>query len=249
MISSVRRNKSRKKGSRRSPAGNRNGHAPQGHTPQGQPPNGHAAQGQHRSLAMQVNVLALNRNYVAVHVLTVPRAFSLLWKGTAEVVNVEQDQYLSYDFDGWREISELKAELEEREDTDDWIRSVQFEIQVPKIIRLLRYDRVPRNSVKFNRRNIFLRDGHCCQYCRKRFPRQQLSLDHVMPRSRGGGDSWENVVCACLACNVRKGGRTPHEAGMALNVPPVRPKRSPLISRQMTEPKYESWGRFVRLPE
>ncbi len=239
MISGVRRNKSRKKGSRCTPAGNRNGHTPQGHV----------TQGRRRSPVMQLNVLALNRNYVAVHVLTVPRAFSLLWKGTAEVVNVEQDQYLSYDFDGWRENSELKAELEDRDDTDDWIRSVQFEIQVPKIIRLLLYDRVPRNSVKFNRRNVFLRDEHCCQYCRKRFPRQQLSLDHVMPRSRGGGDSWENIVCACLSCNVRKGGRTPQEAGMTLKKPPVKPKRSPLISRQMTQPKYESWGKFIRIHE
>lgn len=194
---------------------------------------------------MQVSVLALNRNYVAIHVLPVPRAFSLLWKGSAEVVNVEQNQYLTYDFDGWREISELKAALEEREDTDDWIRTVQFEIQVPRIIRLLSYDRIPRNTVKFNRRNVFLRDGHCCQYCEQRFPRHQLSLDHVHPRSRGGEDSWENVVCACLSCNVRKGGRTPQEAGMELKTIPVKPKRSPLISQQITQQKYASWGKFV----
>ncbi|MBX3438013.1 MAG: HNH endonuclease [Planctomycetaceae bacterium] len=198
---------------------------------------------------MQVSVLALNRHYVAVHVLPVQRAFSLLWKGSAEVVNVEQNQFLSYDFDGWREISQLKANLEERDDTDDWIRTVRFEIQVPRIVRLLRYDRVPRNVVKFSRRNIFLRDGHCCQYCDGRFPRHLLSLDHVVPRSRGGGDSWENVVCACLACNVRKGGRTPQEAGMALKSPPVRPKRNPLISHQLAQQKYASWGKFVWMSE
>lgn len=194
---------------------------------------------------MQVSVLALNRNYVAVHVLPVQRAFSLLWKGAAEVVNIEQNQYLSYDFDGWREISELKAALEERDDTDDWIRTVQFEIQVPRIIRLLSYDRIPRNTVKFNRRNVFLRDGHCCQYCDRLFPRHQLSLDHVLPRSRGGDDSWENVVCACLTCNVRKGGRTPQEAGMTLKCPPMKPKRSPFIIHQMMQQKYASWGKFV----
>ena len=232
MISSARRNRIRKNGSGAAPMNGRNGHE------MGR---------RRRSPAMQVSVLVLNRNYVAVHVLPVQRAFSLLWKGSAEVVNVEQDQYLSYDFDGWREISELKAELEERDDTDDWIRSVQFEIQVPRIIRLLSYDRVPRNTVKFNRRNIFLRDEHRCQYCFKQFPRQRLSLDHVTPRSRGGEDSWENVVCACLICNVRKGGRTPQEAGMKLKIRPAKPKRSPFISRQMTQQKYESWGKFIRL--
>lgn len=230
MISSVRRQRVRKNGVSTTP--------PQGH-------NGHRT-AVRRSAAMQVSVLVLNRNYVAVHVLSVQRAFCLLWKGAAEVVNVEQDQYQSYDFDGWREISQLKAELEERDISDDWIRSVHCEIQVPRVIRLLSYDRVPRNTIKFNRRNIFLRDEHRCQYCEQRFPRHQLSLDHVIPRSRGGIDSWENVVCACLACNVRKGGRTPQEAGMKLLRAPVKPKRSPLISRQMTLRKYQMWSRFIR---
>jgi len=234
MVTGVRRHRVRQHGSSR--------HGTNGRKGQGTPR-------QSLSSAMQVSVLVLNRNYMAVHVLSVQRAFCLLWKGSAEVVSVENDQYMSYDFDGWREISELKTELNERDDTDDWIRSVNFEIQVPRIIRLLSYDRVPRNTVKFNRRNIFLRDGHCCQYCEQRFPRQELSLDHVMPRSRGGEDSWENIVCACLTCNVNKGGRTPHEAGMRLKRPPVKPKRSPLLSRQITLRKYESWGKFVRLPD
>lgn len=202
-----------------------------------------------RPTALRASVLALNRHFVAIHVLPAQRAFTLLCKGSAEVINVEQNQYLSYDFDGWREVSELKAALEERDETDDWIRTVRFEIQVPRVIRLLRYDRVPRNTVKFNRRNILLRDDYCCQYCDVRFPRQQLSLDHVVPRSRGGEDSWENVVCACLECNVRKGGRTPQEAGMMLKRPPMRPRRSPLISRQLSQRKYASWEKFVLGPD
>lgn len=230
MVTSVRRHRVRRNGSSPRAVNGRNGDEAH-RTP--------------RSSAMQVSVLALNRNYMAIHVLSVQRAFCLLWKGSAEVVSVENDQYLSYDFDGWREISELKAELDDREDSDDWIRSVNFEIQVPRIIRLLRYDRVPKNTIKFNRRNIFLRDGHRCQYCEKRFPRQQLSLDHIMPRSRGGEDSWENIVCACLDCNVTKGGRTPQEAGMTLKCPPTKPKRNPLLSRQMTQAKYASWRKFV----
>lgn len=245
MISRVRRNRSGRNGATATAAG-RNGH---GHgaasvngTANGET-NGHARR--RLSPAMQVSVLALNRNFAAVHVISVQRAFCLVWKGSAEIIDFDGGHYMSYDFDGWQENSQLKKALEASDDTEDWIRAVNFEIQVPRIIRLLSYDRIPRNCVKFNRRNIFLRDEHCCQYCQKRFPRQQLSLDHIQPRSRGGNDSWENVVCACLKCNVRKGGRTPQEAGMSLMKKPVKPKRSPLISRQLTDQRYASWNMFI----
>jgi 5-methylcytosine-specific restriction endonuclease McrA len=198
------------------------------------------------SPAMQVSVLALNRHFAAVHVVSVQRAFCMLWKGTAEVIDFDGGHYMSYNFERWCENSQLKQALEAADDTEDWIRAVSYDIQVPRIIRLLRYDRTPRNTVKFNRRNIFLRDEHCCQYCQKQFPRQQLSLDHIQPRSRGGENSWENIVCACRKCNVRKGGRTPQEAGMALMRPPVQPTRSPLISRQLSNKKYAVWHMFLR---
>lgn len=196
--------------------------------------------------AMQASVLALNRNFLATHVFSVRRAFCLLYKGFAEVINVEEGHFMSYDFESWCEYCILRAELEDKQDHEDWIRTINFEIQVPRVIRLLHYDRLPRNSVKYNRRNIFLRDGHRCQYCGGRYNTARLSLDHVVPRSRGGQDTWENVVCACLTCNVRKGGRTPVEAGMKLLCEPVKPKRSPQISRQLLMRKYASWRTFVQ---
>lgn len=195
--------------------------------------------------ALQSNVLALNRNFLAVHVISVKRAFCLLFKELAEVIHVEEGKYCSYDFDGWRELCDLKIAMGERADYEDWIRAVNFEIQVPRVIRLLTYERLPRNTVKFNRRNIFLRDGHRCQYCGKRYSSPRLSLDHVLPKSRGGEDTWENIVCACLKCNVDKGGRTPAEAGMKLLQKPVKPRRSPLLSRQLSLSKYECWRNFI----
>ncbi len=228
MIASVRRNGSRKNGS----TNGNNGH-------------GHTSPPERRRGSLHVSVLALNRHFVAVHVMSVKRAFCLLCKGDAEVVNLENEQFRAYDFENWRENSLLKQTLGDYCELDDWIRTVQYQIQVPRIIRLLSYDRVPRTSVKFNRRNVFLRDGHRCQYCGQHFPRHQLSLDHVLPRSRGGEDSWENMVCACLTCNVRKGGRTPREAGMHLLTEPHKPKNSPLISRQLHREKYASWEKFV----
>ena len=197
------------------------------------------------SSAMQASVLALNRHFVPVHLFSSPRAFCLLCKGMAEVVNVEEGRFATLDFEAWREHSQLKLELGLREPHEDWIQAVHFEIEVPRVIRLLKYDRVPRNTVKYNRRNVFLRDEHRCQYCERRFSVQRLSLDHVMPRSRGGPDTWENVVCACLTCNVRKGGRTPQEAGMRLLNEPVRPKRNPLIARHLMLRKYAAWKAFI----
>jgi 5-methylcytosine-specific restriction endonuclease McrA len=193
--------------------------------------------------ALGASVLVLNRFYMAVHVISVRRAFTLLFRDLAEVVHIEQGQYANYNFESWREISELKASF--KEPHDDWIRAVNFEIQVPRVIRLLVYDRLPKQVIRFNRRNIFARDGNRCQYCGRKFPTNELSLDHVIPRSRNGDTSWENIVCSCVKCNVRKGGRTPQEAHMHLIRQPVKPKRSPLLSVKLGNPKYESWKNFL----
>lgn len=197
-------------------------------------------------LGLHSSVLALNRTYLAIHVVSARRAFCLLCKGMAEVINVEEGSYMSYDFDDWCEISELRVAMDEIYDHDDWIRTVNLQIQVPRVIRLLNYDRVPKNTVKFSRRNVFLRDENCCQYCGQKFGNHHLSLDHVVPRSRGGEMSWENIVCACRRCNVRKGGRTPQEAGMHLRKQPKRPKRNPVLVHQLNSNKYSSWKNFVR---
>jgi 5-methylcytosine-specific restriction endonuclease McrA len=100
--------------------------------------------------------------------------------------------------------------------------------RVPRVIALKDFDRLPRQEVKFSRHNIYLRDGNRCQYCGHRFPTAELSLDHVIPLSRGGVSSWENVVCACLSCNVRKGNRSPQEASMRLVATPKKPRWHPV---------------------
>lgn len=189
------------------------------------------------------SVLVLNRTYSAVHVIGVRRAFSLLCRELAEVIHIEDGTYANYDFASWREVSEMRAQFKEPQ--QDWIRSVNFEIQVPRVVRLLTYDRMPKQTIRFNRRNIFARDGNRCQYCGKKFPMSELSLDHVHPRSQGGETTWENIACCCVKCNVKKGGRTPEEANMHLIKTPVKPKRSPLLAIKLGNPKYESWKSFL----
>lgn len=200
-------------------------------------------QAQTASIGLSSHVLVLNRNYAAVRVTSVKRAFTLLFKGLAEIVSVEDEGYYSYDFDSWREVSEFRAQYEP--DSHDWIRCVKFDLVVPRIVRLLFYDRLPRTAVKFNRRNLYARDRNRCQYCGKKFPTTELSLDHVQPRSRGGQMEWTNIVCACVSCNARKGGRSPAEAGMKLIKKPVRPKRSPVIALRLSSEKYSSWKHFL----
>ena len=196
------------------------------------------------SSALDCSVLVLNKLFMAIHIISVRRALCLLCKDLAEVVSLEDGQFATYDFATWREVSEYRAR-HFREEDDDWVRTVNSEIQVPRVIRLLAYEKLPKQTVKFNRRNIFARDNNQCQYCGKKFATSDLSLDHILPRSQGGGSSWENVVCACIKCNVRKGGRTPKQAHMGLIRKPEKPKRSPLLSMKLTQKKYISWQSFL----
>jgi 5-methylcytosine-specific restriction endonuclease McrA len=195
------------------------------------------------SHALDASVLVLNKFFMAVHVISVRRAFCLLFKDLAEVITLDDGRYLSFDFQSWREVSEARASFKQPD--DEFIRTVHFEIQVPRVIRLLAYDRLPRQKVKFNRRNIFARDHNQCQYCGKKFVTSELSLDHVVPRSQGGGTSWDNIVCACVDCNVRKGGRTPRQANMTLIRRPEKPRRSPMLNLKLTQKKYHSWQSFL----
>lgn len=193
--------------------------------------------------ALSASVLLLNRLYLAVRVISAKRALTMVYRDLAEIIAVENGQYLSYDFADWVEVSQAKARFEPEQ--HDWIRTVRFQVAVPKIVRLLGYDRLPRTDVKLNRRNLFARDNNVCQYCGRRFPTSELSVDHVVPRSQGGTTCWENVVCACVKCNVKKGGRTPEQAHLHLVTRPRRPRRSPVVTVKLSDAKYASWKQFL----
>lgn len=192
--------------------------------------------------ALESNVLVLNHRFMAVHVTTARRAFALLFKADAEVVYWRNATYSTHTFESWKELSQFREHFEP---CDDWVRTVSFEIVVPRIIRLLIYDKLPPQEVKFNRRNIYARDRNRCQYCGRKHSTTELSLDHVLPRSQGGRSMWTNIVCACTTCNNRKAGRTPREAGMKLVKRPARPRRNPLIQLKIRHEKYRSWRQFL----
>jgi len=133
----------------------------------------------------------------------------------------------------WQKALQLffSGKVEIIEESDRLVRSVTISIRAPLVIRLLKYipERHRRTLVRFTRNNIFLRDQYTCQYCGRRPGLAHLTMDHVIPVSRKGPKSWENIVTACRTCNLNKGGRTPDEAGMKLRTVPAKPHFLPFM--------------------
>ena len=178
-----------------------------------------------------------------MNVCSARRAFALLYQGHAQVVAADQqNNFATHDFASWRDFSVTLPEAEH-----EMVTTISWKIRIPRVIVLLLFDRLPKKEVKFTRHNVFERDGNTCQYCGKVFERQELNLDHVLPRDKGGLTTWENVVCSCIPCNTRKGNRLPHQAHMALIRKPKRPKWRPFVHVTFNSQQHESWRHFVDL--
>lgn len=186
---------------------------------------------------LNTNVLVLNRLYQPVHVTSVKRAFSLLYQGVAKAID---NQYRLYEFADWAALSASEH---------DSVSTINRRIRVPRVVVLSAYEHMPRGRVRFSRLNIYSRDGDTCQYCGRKLARNELNIDHVLPRSQGGKTSWENVVCSCVPCNLQKGGRTPEQATMKLLKKPVRPRWTPFFRGASKRITYREWLPFLTLAE
>jgi 5-methylcytosine-specific restriction endonuclease McrA len=130
---------------------------------------------------------------------------------------------------------------------DEELRSPSVTMKMPAVIRMTRKTKLRRTVIKFSRENLLTRDGFTCQYCCVGFERDALTKDHVLPRSRGGRSTWENIVMACHACNRRKGNRTPTEAGMPLMRTPRQPTWLPMTSKRLNVVRMpEQWRPFLQ---
>lgn len=184
--------------------------------------------------ALEHPTLVLNRNWTAVNVVPVRRALVLVCREAARIIS--PDTFETHDITSWEELA--------IGDGEGAVRLVSGSIRLPEVIVLVHYDRPPRLHVPFTRRNLYRRDAYTCQYCGRRPGSENLSIDHVVPRAAGGRTEWTNCVLACLRCNIRKGSRTPGEAGMNLLKAPRRPRWIP----QETLPRgvvKKSWRQFV----
>lgn len=137
---------------------------------------------------LQKPVLVLNASYEPINICAARRAVVLVLKGVASAEEV----------------------------TSHFVHSSRRTMSLPSVIRLLEYRRIPHQTRSLSRKNILMRDRYTCQYCHRTLPSAELTLDHVVPRSRSGESAWENLVACCHRCNNRKGSRTPEEAGMKL---------------------------------
>jgi 5-methylcytosine-specific restriction endonuclease McrA len=153
-------------------------------------------------------VLVLNASFEPLQIVPWQKAMQLLFQGKVEVL----------------------------EESDREIKTISVTYRLPAVLRLLRFIPLARrkNVVRFSRANIFIRDQHTCQYCGRKRPRTELTLDHVIPVVQGGKKSWDNIVTACIQCNQRKGGRTPAEAGMRLIDSPGCPDWLPTVSVRLS---------------
>jgi 5-methylcytosine-specific restriction endonuclease McrA len=191
------------------------------------------------SLYLNQQVLVLNRLWQAVNVCTARRAITLLFQGHAQAMLGDDDgSFQTFNFTQWWELSQQQPNPES-------VRTISWRIRIPRVIMLLVFDRIPNKEVKFTRHNIFERDHNTCQYCGKQSERNELNLDHVIPRDRGGPTTWENIVCSCIACNTKKANRTPQEAGMRLIRKPKRPKWRPFLQINVGLNYHDSWKHFI----
>jgi 5-methylcytosine-specific restriction endonuclease McrA len=198
-------------------------------------------------------VLVLNKNWTPIHIKSAKDAICDVVAECARVMDAE-----NYSLHDW---VPLRNEFGERicycgdsncggwsslPITDDAkaVHTTKMAIRVPEVIVLNEYDELPQLEIRLTRRNLLLRDNFKCQYCGEAVSNKDFTIDHVVPRSRGGPNSWDNFVVACFPCNIKKRDRTPKEAGLHLRTVPKKPNWYPLATRY-TKNSPESWKRFL----
>lgn len=139
----------------------------------------------------------------------------------------------------------FRDKVEVLETYDRVVRSPSVELAMPSVVRILEALRRRPNRVTFSRANVFARDSGRCQYCLRALRRGEATYDHVLPRRLGGRTTWENIVIACLACNQKKGGRTPDQANMRLHSVPVRPRRLEVRLQLRPEEVPPTWRQYL----
>ena len=187
------------------------------------------------------NTLVLNRLYIPIHIITWKRAVSILYQGLGSSLDLD---FIPYNYDEWIKLSTSPTF---DETYYNYIHSVSTTIAVPDILVLKEFAFIPKRDTKYSRQNIFHRDEKKCAYCGKKFTIDDLTIDHIVPKSHGGKNTWMNTITACKACNNKKDDRTPDEAHMPLLYDPREPRWTDTFSNVVNNPDMrESWKPFMK---
>lgn len=182
-------------------------------------------------------VLTLNKHWQPINVTSAVNAFGLVMKGSAVII--EPETYQEYNLKSWEDVSKAKAEF-----ADAVIRTPRMQLVVPEVIRLTGYEGQGERTVVFSRRNIFKRDRYTCCYCGAQPGPTELTIDHLVPKSRGGKSEWTNCVLACLKCNARKANLSLAESKMTLRKVPKKPRWTALAHIPKNQRRM-SWEQFI----
>ncbi|MFA4986353.1 MAG: HNH endonuclease [Candidatus Brocadiia bacterium] len=185
-------------------------------------------------MLLEQPTLVLNRSWVPVFTIPVRKSIIWLCRDIARVVDAKD--YSLHDLHSWADLSKY-SEMPA-------LSSPSIRLVAPEVVKMVRYNNVPKNRVPFTRRALFLRDRFTCQYCGATPGARELTIDHLVPLSRGGRSNWDNCALACVPCNTRKSNRTPEESGMSLKRKPDFPKWSPIYNVSPSR-VLSSWQHFI----
>ena len=181
-------------------------------------------------------ILILNKSWTPIRVKTVETSIKLVWRKRA--VFVDAKDYSVYNWEEW-----ILLPIEENE---LYIQTPKIRVKLPEVIVLTEYNKIPSYDVRLTRRNIFVRDNFTCQYTNKKVNYNNADIDHIIPKSKGGRDKWDNLVVASKEINRKKGNKTNEETGLKLIKKPKKPDyKSLIIDPRINIP--ESWKKFIKI--
>ena len=163
--------------------------------------------------------LAINSNFIPIRIINKYEAICKVFIGNATAITFEENNFIELNFNQW-----IKKEI--WPDDQEFIYSTSIKLAIPRVIRYLHYSKIPKTTVRLSRKTIFARDENICYICGKEFSDRHLSIDHIIPISRGGTNTWKNMITCCLECNWKKGDKLLHELG-------IKPKfqaKEPVVS-------------------
>ena len=181
-------------------------------------------------------IMVLNKSWMPIRIVPAYRAITLIFAGKASAIDVKD--WSVYNWEKWSERDPSKNPY-------GLVSTPSCEIELPEIIVLSTYDKVFRKNVRLTKRNIYIRDGYRCQYTGKKIKESEADIDHVTPRSKGGMNTWGNMVVCTKEINRMKADRTPEQAGLKL----IRKPKKPNTDRMLIDPKIkvlESWSKFIK---